>query len=140
MLPSHFQDIERSCRIDVEIIERSPGRQVMAGLRRAMHNQIERAFALEEIGKPFPISNVKLVMREPPSALEQPLKIPRRVTLRAEKVCPHIIVDADHTSGTAVEKRHELRPNQTARAGDEDFHGSLFPLSPVITFSWTWLK
>jgi hypothetical protein len=114
MLPSHFQDIERSCRIDVEIVKGTTGRQIMARLGRAMHNEIERAFVLEEIGKPFTISNVELMMRKPPSALSQPLKIPRRITFRTEKVRPHIIVDADYASGTAVEKRHELGPNQAA--------------------------
>ena len=53
-------------------------------------------------------------MRKPTSALAQPLKIPRRVTFWTEKVRSHIIVDADYASGTAVEKRHELRPNQAA--------------------------
>jgi hypothetical protein len=112
----------------------------MAGLGCTMHNKIERAFVFDEIGKAFTISNVELVVREPPSALAQPLKIPRRITFRTEKVRSHIIVDADNASGTAVEKRHELGPNQAARACNEDFHGASFPRSPVITFSWTWLK
>ena len=112
----------------------------MAGLGRTMHNQIERAFVLEETGKPFPISNVELVMREPQSALAQPLKIPRRVTFRTEEVRSHIIVDADHAGGTAVEKRHELRPDQAARTGDEHFHRVAFRLSVVIPSSWTWQR
>jgi hypothetical protein len=114
MLPSHFQDIERSCRIDVEIVKGTTGSQIMTGLGRAMHNQIERTFLLEESGKPFAIPNVELMMRKPSSVLAQPLKIPRRITFRTEKVRPHIVVDADYASGTAVEKRHELGPNQAA--------------------------
>src|SRR5207253_1840334 len=88
ILSGRLQDIQGPCRIDVEIVEWTTSRQVMARLGRTMHDQIERAFAFEEIGEPRPVSNVQLVMRKSPSAPAQPLKIPRRVPLRTEKVRP----------------------------------------------------
>ena len=49
-------------------------------------------------------------------------------------------VNPNHASGTAVEKCHELRTNQPARASDEDLHGVVFPPSPVMISSWTWMQ
>jgi hypothetical protein len=57
----------------------------MVGLGCTMRNKIDGALVFDEIRKPFAISYVELVMRQSPSILAQPLKIPRRVTFWIKK-------------------------------------------------------
>jgi hypothetical protein len=89
----------------------------------------------EKTREPFTVTDIQLVVLKMARALPQPLKIPRGVPLRTEKIRTHIIVDSEDTVGTAVKKTHELRPNEAARTGNEDFHGKADPpLSPSRAF------
>jgi hypothetical protein len=140
MLPGHLQYIEGSRRVDVKVIEWSPGRQIVTGLGGTMHDKIKWSLIFEKPRETFTITDIKLIMLKMARALTQPLKIPCGVPLRTEKIRTHIIVNSEDTVGTAVKKAHEFRPDEATRSGNEDFHNELSLLMFIRAFSWTWQK
>jgi hypothetical protein len=59
-------------------------------------------------------------MREVFGDVAQPIEVPRRVSLLAEKDGAHVVVDAMYLMALAIEMFHGFRANQATRAGHEN--------------------
>src|SRR5713226_375712 len=70
-------------------------------------------------------------MCEPLGHTLQPLQIPKRVACRAKENPPHVVVHAHNFMPLPVEMFDRLRTNQSAAAGDENFHPFESQLLPV---------
>ena len=102
-----FQQIERADRIDVEIVERTRRGEVVARLGGAMDDGL-RPSLLDQSLHGSPVPNVEFVMGEVPVAAHEARLVPARVAGRAEKACPHIVVDAVDAPAGLGKKRHHL--------------------------------
>lgn len=87
-----LQKIQGADSIGIEIIKGPRGSKVMAGLRSRMDN-VGGPELIQTIEDCFPIPDIEFMMVEAGVGTFQPLLIPTRVTLRAEEVGPHVVVD-----------------------------------------------
>ncbi len=129
MLSRGLQQVHRADGVDVEIVERAAGRQVVAGLGGAVDDQVEWTFGPEEPGKPGAVADIQVVVAKMTRRFPQPLQVPPRVPFRTEEVGPHVVVDADDALRAAVEEADKLRTDQATGTCDKYFHGR----SPIFS-------
>jgi hypothetical protein len=86
-----------------------------------MHNQIEAARA-EHLLKGRAIADIDGGVREAFAGVLEALQVPQRVTRGAEEYTAHVVVHAENFVALAVEMLDRLGANQSAAAGDQNFH------------------
>jgi hypothetical protein len=110
-----LQHVQCADGVHIEIIEGTPGGQVVAGLRRSMHNGL-RPDLPEQSQHAVAIADVHLVMLKGGKRCSEPLEVPPRIALRPEEVSPHVVVDAMNAPAQTAEVFHNFRPDQSRRA------------------------
>ena len=121
MLARRFQEIYRAERIHLEIDQGNLSGLFVRRLRRAVHDQIE-ALRSKEFFDGRSVANVQRRVGEPLGHGLQPLQIPERVARRAEENPPHVVIHAHNFMSLPVEMLDRFRTNQSAAAGDQNFH------------------
>src|ERR1700682_6141452 len=121
MLARRFQEIHRAERIHLEIEKRNLSRLIVRRLRRAVDDQIE-ALRSKEFFDGRSVSNVQRRVCEPLGYPLQPLQIPERVARGAEENPAHVVVHADDFMPLPVKVLGRFRTDQSAAAGDQNFH------------------
>ena len=93
MATGGFEEIEGADGVGVEIIKGTRGSEVVARLGGSVDDMggLERSEAVEHT---LSVSDIELVMLKGRVFGFESLLIPTGVTLRAEKVCPHVVVNA----------------------------------------------
>ncbi len=116
-----LQKVQGADGVGIEIIKGPRGSEVMARLGCSVDDELrfQRLDAFEDC---FPISDVEFVMVEARMGTFQPLLIPSRVTLRAEKVGPHVVVDSVDLPAESGKISNDFRADETGRTGNEEFH------------------
>jgi hypothetical protein len=71
-------------------------------------------FSPKKFENVFAISDIEIEMLKAASRFQEPVTIPRRVTLLSKKHRPHVVIDTDHIMPLPIEKRHRLRTDQPA--------------------------
>ena len=82
-------DMAEACPVegvDVKIVQRTPGRQVVTRLCRTMDDQIERALLPKQLVQTTTIPHVEIVVAEVAGGLQQLIQIPIRITLPPEEL------------------------------------------------------
>src|SRR6266480_1177136 len=121
MLARRFQEIHGAKRIHLEIEQGNFSRFIVRRLRRAVDDQIE-ALRSKEFFDGRSVANVQRRVREPLGRSLQPLHIPERIARRAEENPPHVVIHAHNFMSLPVEMLDRFRTNQSAAAGDQNFH------------------
>lgn len=113
-----FQQVQRATGIDVEIIERPAGGQVVAGLGSGMND--ERWFQFRhELGDFRSIANIEFEMLKGGPGVTQSLLIPASISLRAEEIAAHVVVDAKDAPIARGEVGGDFGADQAGGTGDE---------------------
>ena len=68
MPATRLEKVEGPCRIDVEVVERTPGGQVVAQLRGGVNDDVE-ALTCEQGADGFPVADVDAMMGQSPLSL-----------------------------------------------------------------------
>ena len=113
-----LEQIERPPGIYVEVVERASGSEVVTGLCRGMDHRLGPE-PLHQLQDADSITDVEFVMGKPRILAAQALLIPARVTLGAEEVGAHVVVEAMDRPPEVVEMRNHLGADQPIRAGNE---------------------
>ncbi len=121
MPPRDFQQIHGADGVDVKIVERAAGSQIVAGLGGRVYDQVEGTFRLEETGKPGAVADIHVIVMKMTRRFVQPLQVPPRVPFRAEEVGPHVVIDTDNTLRAAVEEADKLRTDKPTGTSDKYF-------------------
>ena len=88
-----LEKVERADSVDIKIVKRPAGGQVMAGLGGSMNDG--GGFQLfEEIHHALPVANIQFVMLEIGKGLFESLEIPTGIALGAKEIGAHIIIHA----------------------------------------------
>src|SRR5260370_32144930 len=121
MLARGFQEVHRVERILLEIEQGNLSRFIVRRLRRAVDDQIE-ALRSKEFFDRRSVANVQRRVCKPLGHTLQPLQIPERVACRAEENPTHVVVHADNFMPLPVDTLDRFRTDQSAAAGDQNFH------------------
>src|SRR6267378_2323790 len=121
MLARRFQEVHRAEGIHLEIEQGNLSRFIVRRLRRAVDDQIE-ALRSKEFFDGRSVANVQRRVRESLGHGLQPLQIPERVARRAEENPPHVVIHAHNFMSLPVEMLDRFRTDQSAAAGDQNFH------------------
>ena len=113
-----FQHVQRADCIDVKIVKRATGGQVVAGLGGGMHDHV-RPDLFQTAQHRRPVPYIEFVMGKSLMSFAQPLLVPARIALHTEKVRAHIVVDAVNPPAQTAEMRDYFRADQPGAAGDK---------------------
>jgi hypothetical protein len=115
VLATSFKQVERTDSIHVKIVEWALGRQIMAWLSRGVNDQFEPTAA----NKLIDAASVAYVERHVAkvSALSfEPRPILVSITLWAEEIGPHVVVNSRDGEAKVVKENHGLRTDQAIAA------------------------
>ncbi len=109
--PRRLQQVQRAHGVDIKVVERNAGRQVVRGLGRGVDDdgRLER---LDQLQHGAAITNIKLVVCEPCQRLPQPLPVPAGVALRAEERLALVVVHAVNREAASMEDGSDFRADQ----------------------------
>jgi hypothetical protein len=113
MLTAGLEQVERTNRVDVEVLEGPRGGKIVTRLSRGV-DQKPRLKLPDQIANSVTIANVELLKSERPAGSLQPLLIPSRIARRSEKFGAHIVVNTDDIPAPTVEVRHDFGPDESA--------------------------
>ena len=116
---ARFQEIQGTDSIDIKILERPRGGEIMARLGRGVDQQL-RLEVLDQFLDAMTVPDIELAMRKVTARLLQALLIPSCIAGGAEELGAHIVVNAHDTPAPAVEVGHDLRPDEPVRPGDQN--------------------
>jgi len=107
-----FEQIESSTSIDVKIIERARGGQVVAGLGSGVdqHRRSQLAHASENL---LTIADIQLMMFECGVGGDESAAVPARIAGGAEEIGALIVVDAMNGPALAGKMPDNLGPDQS---------------------------
>src|SRR5262249_52759464 len=91
-IPHGFEKIQCADRIDVEIIKRPAGSQMMARLRSCM-NDCVRGDLANGLSNSCPVADIDFAVAKPRKLLLETFSIPNRILLRPKKIPAHIVVE-----------------------------------------------
>jgi len=117
-----FKKVECADGVDVKVVERAGGGEVVAGLGGGVDNRSGFEF-LNEGQDRRAIPDIELVMAEGGKGLGEAVLVPAGVSAWAKEVSPLIIVDAVDLFATGGKEGDHFGSDQARRAGHEEFHG-----------------
>jgi hypothetical protein len=110
-------------RVDLEVVVRPAGREVVGRLRGGVHDEV-RALLADHRVHPVAVANVDVMVGEASSLRTQSPQVPFRVAAGTEEVSSHVVVDPVHRPAPAVEIGDEFRADEPAGSGDDRrWHG-----------------
>jgi hypothetical protein len=95
MPPASLQQIQRPHRIDVKVLKRHLGRQIVTRLCRSVNDKSKVCVAKQYVYG-LSIANVQRQMTIVLAAGFEPLTIPSRVPFFAEEYSAHVVVDSGY--------------------------------------------
>lgn len=107
-----FEQIQGADGVDIKIIERARGGEVVARLRGGVDEQLGFQ-GFEERGDRLAIADVEFVVVKIFVRGEQAALIPAGVAARTEKVRAHVVVHAMHFPAKAAEMRDDFRSDES---------------------------
>ena len=119
---ARLEQVEGADSVDVEVVERARGGEVVAGLGRGMDHELVAALG-EQVLDRLPVTDVDRVVRVVTAPCLEPLPVPRGVALGAEEVGAHVVVDSVDREAQTIEELDRLRADQARAAGHEHLHG-----------------
>ncbi len=117
-----LEEIHRPHGVDVEIVERPARGEVVARLRGAVDDEVERALVAKGPRQRGAIADVHVVRAKAPGRAAQALEVPAGASVGTEEVGPHVVVDPHDGTGARVEVEDELGADESAGPGDEHLH------------------
>ena len=135
-----FKQVEGPHGVDVEVVEGTRCREIVAWLRGAMHDQIKRRLPFVEVLQAVPIPYIQIPMPEVAGGGPKAPEVPFGVPFASEEIGAHVVIDPEHAVRSGIEECHDLGPDQAARTGHQDFHGMalFFTALPVSALSLSW--
>jgi hypothetical protein len=122
-LPRRFEQIERTDRVRVEIVERNGSSAIVRRLRGGVDDDI-RADGLQQGEDARAIADIEFMVNETFELVDQPVLVPTRVALRAEEDRSLIVVHAvDSVSKFAREIDTHFRADEAGGTGYEKSFG-----------------
>jgi len=121
--PGGLKKIEGSDCVDIEVVERAGGGEVVAGLGSGVDNRSGFEF-FDEGEDRGAIPDIELMMTEGGEGLSEAVLVPAGVSAWAKEVGPLIVVDAVNLFAAGGKKGDYFRSDQARRAGHEEFHAS----------------
>ena len=119
MLACSLQHVERSCRVDLEIIERPKRCKIMARLSRAMRDRswVDRP---DQVIDSATVAQVKFVVNKIGIATRETLLVPACIPGRSEEARAHVVVDAMNAPVAVGEIGYYFRSDQPVRTGHQE--------------------
>src|SRR5262249_34860013 len=108
-----LKQIQSADRIDIEIIKRPAGSQIMAGLRSRMNDCLWGNLA-NSLGNSCSVADIEFAVAKAGKFPFETFPIPPRVSLRPEKIAPHIVIQAMHLPALSREKCNHFAADQAA--------------------------
>lgn len=102
VLAGCLQQVDGTERVDLEIRKRNPLGFVVRRLRCTVDDQVKRVL-LEKGHDACAVPDVERVVPEVPRGALESLQVPGGVTSGAEKLTPHVVVDAEDAMSQAIE-------------------------------------
>ena len=88
-----FEEVKGACGVDVEIVERAGGGEVMAGLGGGVDDRSRFEF-FDEGQDRGAVPNIEFVMTEEGEGLSEAMLVPAGVSAWAKEVGPLVVVDS----------------------------------------------
>ena len=107
-----FQQIESSTSVDVEIIERARGGQVVAGLRSGVDQQ-RRSQLVHAFENLLSIADIQLMVLECGVGRDEPAAVPARIAGGPEEIGTLIVIDAINGPALAGKMPDNFGPDQS---------------------------
>ena len=111
--PGCFQQIQGATSVDVKIIKRPGGGQIMAGLGRGVDDCVRSDFA-DEFQDSRPVAYIDLVVAKTGKLSLEALPVPGCVSLGTEKIAAHVVVNTADSPPPTAEICHDLATNEAA--------------------------
>ena len=121
MAAQPLEQVHRSDRVDVEVLERHLRREIVRRLRGAVDDQVERLRA----SSPSTASRLRMSSSTCLKRLalrSSRLLVPARVAVRAEEDGAHVVVDADDVRAELVEIRDRFGADEPVGPGNQNAH------------------
>src|SRR5215472_1576135 len=90
-IPRGLEKIQRTDRVDIEIVERPRSREVVARLRGRMNNCI-RGNRTNRIRDSFPVAHIEFMVAKVRQLPFKTFPIPNGISLRSKKLAAHVVV------------------------------------------------
>jgi len=116
-----LKKVEGANCVDVEVVERAGGGEVVAGLGGRVDDCARFEF-FDEFKDRGAIPNIEFVMTEGGEGLSEAMLIPTRVSACAKEVGSLVIVDPMDFFAAGSKERNHFRSDQARGAGDEELH------------------
>jgi hypothetical protein len=116
-----FKKVEGANCVDVEVVERAGGGEVVAGLSGGVDDGGGFEF-FDECEDRRAIPYIELVMTEGGEGLSEAMLVPAGVAAWAKEVGALVIVDSMDFFATGGKEGNHFRSNQARRAGYEELH------------------
>ena len=116
-----LEEVQRAAGVDVEVVERAGGRQIVAGLRCSMNHDFVGTLT-EQVVYAVAVADVDVVVRVALAGGFEALTIPGGVAAGSEEVSTHVVVHAVHVEAQTVEELDGLRADQPSATRDQDPH------------------
>ena len=114
-----FEEIEGADGVGVEIIKGTRGSEIVAGLGGSV-DDVGGLEGSEAVEHALSVSDIELVMLKGRVLGFESLLIPTGVTLRAEKVCPHVVVNAVNDPTQRRKVVNDFGADEARGTGDEE--------------------
>jgi hypothetical protein len=118
-LTARLKEVEGTDRVDIEILKRPRGGEIMARLGRGVNHQL-RLDLLDQVPNAVTVSDIELTMCEVVAGTFQPFLVPAGIAGGAEELRAHVVVNAHDTPTPAVEVGHDLRTDEPVRPSDQN--------------------
>jgi len=116
-----FKKVEGADSVDVEVIERTRGGEVVAGLGGGVNDRGRLEF-FDECEDRRAIPNIELVMVERGEGLSEAMLVPAGVSTWAKEFGSLIIVNSMDFFATGGKEGNHFRSDQARGAGYEELH------------------
>src|SRR4051794_4756296 len=115
-----LEQVERTARVRVEIVEWNRGRYIVRGLGRRVDDHIRPQLS-HKPKHSLPVPHVQFMMMEISQLRLQPPLVPPRVARGTEKHGALIVIDAMDFKSSTIKIEANVRSDQSGRACDEGF-------------------
>jgi hypothetical protein len=106
--PGRFEQVEGAHRVDLEVVERPAGGEVVGRLCRGVHDQAG-ARLRDQVGDERAIADVEVVVVDAHGHSLESLQVPGRVAVLPEEVTPQVVVDPVHRVAAGIQERRPSR-------------------------------